>query len=287
MKIDKPIFIIGSGRSGTTVFYNHLALHPEICWFSNYSNRFLNIKFIPLMHRLLDLPFAGTRLKKEIISKRKFFIKPSEAGHIYHDYCGFRHSVKTTESDFDFSTENLFKDVIRRHLVLSGKKRFLSKQTANTQRIRLINKIFNDAYYIHIIRDGRAVANSLVNVDWGKETVIWWTGEKACEWERKGGEIIELCGLRWANNVREILDNKYLFENRYIEVKYEDFVLDVKGIMSKIADFCELGKSKHFFDLLPETLPDMNIKWKEGLTETQKAILENILRPFLDQLGYK
>lgn len=286
MKINKPIFIIGSGRSGTTVFYNYLSLHPEVCWFSNYSDRFLNIKLIPLTHRLLDLPFAGTRLKKGIISNRKFFIKPTEAGRIYHDYCGFKHTIKTTENDFNFDTEKIFKEVIERHLSLTGKKRFLTKQTANTQRIRLIDKMFDDAYYVHIIRDGRAVANSILNVSWGKETEIWWAGDKTYELGEKSREAIELCGLQWKNNVNEILNNKYLFKNRYIEIKYEDFVLDVKGIMEKVIDFCELSELEIFFKQLPKTLPNMNNKWKMNLTEVQKNILNEIMKSLLNQLGY-
>jgi hypothetical protein len=238
------------------------------------------------MHRFLDLPFTGTRLKRGIISKRKFFIKPTEAGRIYHDYCGFRHSIKTTENDFDFDTEKRFKDVIKKHLSLTGKKRFLTKQTSNTQRLRLINKMFDDAYYIHIIRDGRAVANSILNVSWRRETDIWWAGEKSYELEKKSRQTIELCGLRWKNNVKEILNNKYLFKNRYIEVRYEDFVLDVKGTMEKVTDFCELSNSEEFFKLLPKTLPNMNNKWEKELTEVQKSILNEILKSYLNQLGY-
>jgi len=287
MKINKPIFIIGSGRSGTTVFYNILSVHPEVCWFSNYSKKFLNVKLIPMMHRVLDLPFAGNYLKTGIISNRKYFIQPREAGRIYHDYCGFVHAIKTTESDLNFATEKKFKDLIQKHLFLTGKKRFLTKQTTNTQRIRLINTMFRDAYYIHVIRDGRAVANSFLNVSWRRDTDIWWTGEKAYKWEEKGGEVIELCGLRWKNNVNEILNNKHLFENRYIEIKYEDFVSDVKGAMKRVLDFCELSHSKAFFDLLPQALPNRNSQWAENLTVNQKNLLNELLESSLSELGYK
>ena len=286
MKINKPIFIVGSGRSGTTVFYNHLSLHPEVCWFSNYSDRFLNIKLIPLTHRLLDLLFIGTRLKEGIVAKRKFLIKPVEAERIYDHYCGFKRSPKTTENDFNLDTEKRFKDLIKKHLLLTGEKRFLTKQTSNTQRLRLINKMFDDAYYIHIIRDGRAVANSILNVSWRRETDIWWAGEKSYELEKKSRQTIKLCGLRWKNNVKEILNNKYLFKNRYIEVRYEDFVSDVKGTMEKVTDFCELSNSEEFFKLLPKTLPNMNNKWKKNLTEVQKNILNESLKSYLNQWDY-
>ena len=287
MVIDKPIFIVGSGRSGTSVFYNLLSLHPEICWFSNYSAKYFNIKPIPFFHRILDLPFVGTMARKGIISNNRFSIKPSEAGRIYHDYCEFKVSSKTTEDDLNLEAEKKFKDSIKRHLYLSGKKRFINKQTANNQRIRLIDKMFSDAYYIHIIRDGRAVANSMLNVSWWDDTDIWWLdGAKASEWEKKGKPAIELCGLHWKRDVEEILENKYLFEDRYLEIRYENFITDVRGTMEKVISFCELGKSDLFNEFLPQTLPNMNTKWKEYLTSEQKDILERTIGSFQNQLGY-
>jgi hypothetical protein len=182
--------------------------------------------------------------------------------------------------------EKKFKDVIKRHLFLTGKRRFLNKQTANTQRIRLINKMFSDAFFIHIIRDGRAVANSLLNVKWWNNTDIWWLGEKASEWEKEGTQPIALCGLHWKRGVEEIIENKSLFEDRYIEIKYEDFIIDVRGTMDKIISFCELRNSEYFLRMLPQTLPNMNYKWEKSLNEAQKTILNNTLKPFLTILGY-
>ena len=130
--IKKPIFIIGSGRSGTTVFYRFLSTHSELCWFSNYSDRFYNLQGLPLLHRLLNWPLLGGIGKKGIIAKRRFFIKPSEAGSIYHDYCGFQHALKSTEEDLDSETEKKFKNLIKKTLVLDREKAF-SKQADRQQ----------------------------------------------------------------------------------------------------------------------------------------------------------
>ena len=288
MVIEKPIFIIGSGRSGTSVLYNLLSTHPELGWFSNYSAKFYNLTPLPLLHRILDLPLLGSVAKQGIVSNNRYSIKPSEAGRIYHDYCGFESAIKSTEDDLNPEAEQKLKAAIRRHLRLSGKKRFLNKQTANTQRIRLIDTMFPDAQYIHIIRDGRAVANSMFNVSWWNDTDIWWLdGMKAAEWEKQGKPAIELCGLHWMRDVKEILENKYLFGERYIELKYEDFIQDVHGTMKEITDFCGLGYENGFTKLLPTSLPNMNQKWKENLTDNQKDVLVTAIGPFLKELGYE
>ena len=205
----------------------------------------------------------------------------------------FSITLKKDEIDDNISSstkksaiEEKFKETIRRHLILTGKKRFLSKQTANNQRIRLINEMFKDAYFILMIRDGRAVSNSLLNVKWWNNFDIWWLGKKAPEWEIEGREPIELCGLNWKRNVEEILENKALFEDRYIEIRYEEFVKDVKGSMQRVTKYCELSESKKFLKMLPQTLSNMNYKWEENLTEKQKIMLEKTLRGFLNQLRY-
>ena len=179
-----------------------------------------------------------------------------------------------------------FKGLIEQHLSLTGKNRFLNKRTANTQRIRLINQIFDDAYYIHVIRDGRAVANSLINVGFWNDMEVWWLGQKTSEWEKQGRPAIELCGLHWKRGVEEILNNKSLFKDRYIEIKYEEFISDVRGTIEMVTDFCELSKSMSFLENLPPTLPNMNYKWKDNLTKEQQDILIKTLSPFLNQLGY-
>jgi hypothetical protein len=289
MEIRKPIFIIGSGRSGTTVLYNFLSAHPQVCWFSNYTDRMPKIRFTGLIHRVLDFPIMGRIIKKNIIGAKgtRFTIRPDEAGIIYHEYCGFEYRIKTTEADWDKEVERKFKQLIVWLLSASGKSRFLSKQTANTQRIRLLHHMFEDALFVHLIRDGRAVANSLLRVPWWQDTDIWWMEKKVKEWEDEGGEPIELCARHWMRDVQEILGNKDLFGERYLEIHYEDLVVDVEKVIGKILDFSQLDRDNKYFDQLPKSLPNMNRKWKERLTVEQKSILNKELNPFLVQLGYE
>jgi hypothetical protein len=82
------------------------------------------------------------------------------------------------------------------------------------------------------------------------------------------------------------LGNKSLFEERYMEIRYEAFVVDVRSTMDRILDFCGLYKSSKFMEMLPKTLPNRNNKWTENLSESQKKILHYTLQPLLGQLGY-
>jgi len=286
--IDRPIFIIGVGRSGTTILYNLLSMHPELCWFSRYSDMFPGNNYVATFHRVLGLPFFGTIMKKSIISRNpiKFLPIPSEGDNIYHKYCGFEDKLKTTELDNYSESEKKLKKVIQGHLKATGKKRFLSKQTANNQRIRLIHSLFPDGYYIHIIRDGRAVANSLITVDWWKKIDIWWFDGKPSKWVEMGNEPIALAGLIWEREVEEILKNKYLFNNKYFELRYEDLCNNPKNMIKNIANFCELSWPNGYEQLLPTKMDNMNDKWKKNLSDSQKKILLDTIKNSLKKYNY-
>ncbi|MCH7548596.1 MAG: pyridoxal-phosphate dependent enzyme, partial [Candidatus Krumholzibacteriota bacterium] len=199
--ITKPIFIIGNIRSGTTILYNLLATHREVCWYSNHTNRFPRIGALAATHRLMGVPYIGDAQRRALTRSRSMVSGlrgvpwPDEGDDIYHSYCGLggdRDGVETTLTE---AMENKLKKTIRNHLTFSGKRRFLNKQTANVRRLDLMNRVFPDAYYIHCIRDGRAVANSTLRMSWWNDLYIWWLGQTVSQWAETGRDPIELCAL--------------------------------------------------------------------------------------------
>ena len=288
-RIEKPIIILGNIRSGTTILYNIMAVHPELCWFSNYSNRFPLSRRAVLLQRLLDLPLAGPACKRAISRNQRLAFAipwPDEGDDIYHGHCGFGATRDGVETTLTVEMEHKLRQVIFRHLRYSGKRRFLTKQTANNRRIELLHRMFPDAYFIHMIRDGRAVANSTLRVPWWNDTHIWWLGYTARDWEKRGREPIELAGLYWQRTVEEVRSRKDLFPSRYIEARYEDLVRDTRGVISTLTNFCELRHSQAYRNLIPATLPDSDVKWRKRLSERQKNILHESIGDFLDSLGY-
>ena len=234
MRIKKPIFIIGSARSGTTILYKLLSVHSELCWFSNYSDKFPQISLLPICHKILDLPLIGSNQKKQIVNRKKyegkFRLEPSEAPKIYHDYCGFIHHRKATHKDYNPEKAEKLKRIIKNHLIYTSRNRFISKQTANNQRLLMLEKIFPDALYIHIIREGRAVANSLYQTPWWYETEIWWLKKTVKEWVNSGtGKSIELAALHWKKDVAEIKEFAKVVKERYFELRYSELCKNTKA----------------------------------------------------------
>jgi hypothetical protein len=191
-----------------------------------------------------------------------------------------------TADDLSPEAENRFKELVAGHLSATGKPRFMNKQTANSQRIGLIARMFPNAFYVHIIRDGRAVANSLLHVGWWDQIDIWWLGGKPAKWVEMGRDPIELCALQWQHDVEEILDHRHLFGDRYLEIRYEDLVEDTKGTVGQVLQFAGLDSMGRFMEGLPESLPNMNYKWEEQLDAPQKALLDQCIGESLASFGY-
>jgi len=288
MQIRKPIFILGSGRSGTTIIYKTLCLHPDLCWFSNIVNGHPDHPELAFLNRLIEAPLIGPKIKHAIVTTASpCLIGPSEGESLY-DYCGFHDSQKMTKRRFSKLIENKFKHIISVQLYATGKYRFINKRTANTQRLEIIHAMFPDAYFVHVVRDGRAVVNSLLHVPWWNTLPIWWlNGKTPNDWISQGKNPVKLCALHWKYNVQEIVRHKKMFGKRYLEIRYEDFVNDVQGTVGTIMTFCQLPCSASYMHALRRTLPNFNNKWKQELTTQQKAVLENTIGSFLHQLKYE
>ncbi|MGI9289997.1 MAG: sulfotransferase family protein [Gammaproteobacteria bacterium] len=287
-EISKPIFLMGSGRSGTTVLFHHLSSHPDVCWFSNYSNHLHMIPIMPVTQRFLKAGASGGRLAGDSQSNkdRKFSVRPAEGKKLYKK-AGFPSDRKYTEDDYDPAAEARLKKIIERHIFWSGKPRFITKDTANVQRARLLNEMFPDALYIHLIRDGRAVTNSMINKGWLPVLDLWWTGDKAIDHVHEYEDPVELMGLHWKYNVEETFRLGEMVGPRYSEVRYEDLTSDVQGVMAKVMEFLELDVEPSWLKELPEKLPDMNDKWRTDLTERQTELLHNQIGDLLTRLNYK
>jgi hypothetical protein len=286
MDIDRPIFIVGSGRSGTTILYGLMALHPELCWFSNLTARYPGLPGLAALHRSLDVPLLGDWMKGRLVERKRPSLKPSEAGNIYHAYCGFDSSRRMTSDDLTSQMEGRFKRIVEGHLRATGKPRFMNKQTANAQRISVISRMFPDAYYVHIIRDGRAVAYSLLRVEWWNEDDIWWLGEMPEDWACADKDPLKVCALQWQHDVLEILNHRHLLGDRYLEIRYEDLVRQPREVVSEAFSFCGLSTFTSFADSIPGSLPNMNYKWTQQLDESQKMALERTIGHLLEELGY-
>ena len=209
---------------------------------------------------------------------------PAEGDNTWHAHAGFGTDPYGTETRLDPDMEARLRGVVEMHLSVTGRQRFLCKQTANNRRLELIDRMFPDARYVHLIRDGRAVANSMVREPWWPDMQVWWLGKRVREWDQ--GHPVVLAALYWQHTLEEIRRHAERFSERYIEVRYEELAADTPRVMAGIARFSGLGTDAAHTKMLPATLPNMNHKWRTKLTPEQQAAMLAAVGPALARLGY-
>lgn len=128
----KPIFIVGSPRSGTTVMRYILDGHPQI--FCPYVETFLFNR----LHPTFNGHIWNYQLSKSLFSRK--------------DYLQWLR---------DFILQ-----FFANYGIMCGKQRFAEKTPSHTEAMDLIKETFPDALFIHMIRNGKDVVRSLMRMEW-------------------------------------------------------------------------------------------------------------------------
>jgi hypothetical protein len=150
-----PIFIIGTGRSGTTLLRNmlnahpaiHIAFEPHFYWYrSLYRKRATGRVF-------LDYYFQTTHF-------RRLGVDPVRV------LAGLPDPLPRAQLGAAFAA------VLREKAALHGRVRYGEKTPAHAASLREIYGDFPDARCIHIVRDPRSTALSLSRMPWAPSSLM-------------------------------------------------------------------------------------------------------------------
>ena len=61
--IDRPVFVIGMDRSGTSIISEIMSLHNDFGWLSNYNHKYPQIPKISFLNRITQIPYFGYCLR--------------------------------------------------------------------------------------------------------------------------------------------------------------------------------------------------------------------------------
>lgn len=154
----------------------------------------------------------------------------------------------------------------------------------NIRHAQLLLKAFPNSKFIHIIRDGRAVAASVMDLDWGPNSIV----EAAHFWVESTGFGLAAEQMLGPSLIRR--------------VRYEDVVSEPERVMREVAEFLELdyepamvagsGFSAPKYTASQHQLvgqkPDASRinAWSKVLTSRECEIFESITEDFLGYMGY-
>lgn len=258
-----PIIIGGCGRSGTTLMRVMLDSHRHICCGPETGLFF---------HERVS---HGQLVERFGISSQEI-----------------RHLARGAGSRAEF-IEKFFNEYSKSQ----SKRRWAEKTPRNVEHLEYIFRVFPNARFIHMIRDGRDVACSLRTHP----------RYKVVDGELVPQDIwnpLEQGIARWTRALS--YSKSYRTYSGYLEVRYEDLVLAAEPTLQRVVDFvgepwddsllryAEIkGGSRDVtkFPQNPEatkSLSDTSIgRWKSELSKEEQSLFKELAGDYLIELGYE
>jgi len=269
-----PFFVVGCPRSGTTLLrwmlreHPRLAIPPEAPWLIElaprrgiWSRKRLTKVFDQILRhpRYLDWWLSAEKVRAAMEERR-----PSNYGELV---------------DVLFSA----------YALREGKPRWGDKTPENVLHIEFLARLFPGAVFIHVIRDGREVAASLVAQVWTTNGIVgkahWWRD-------------LVTAGRR---------AGKLLGPRRYCEIRLEDLIADPEQELGRVCaaigesytpQMLEYPLRSGEFDRWHESLrwshrhlvkpPTAGLRdWEDGVPADERDAVNRICRPLLTELGYE
>jgi hypothetical protein len=243
------IFLVGTGRCGSSVVHEVLARHPEVGFLSNVDDR-----VGPIFARCNSGIYRHVR--PGLTRKGRLRFAPSEGYRILERKVSPAISTPVRDLLARDATPWLgerFRDFFEEQARRQRAPVFLHKFTG-WPRARFIDAALAQPRFVHIVRDGRAVANSLLQMPWwrgyeGPDSWGWGPLPPAYAqaWEESGRSFPVLAALEW----RLLMDAFEEAEaavptDRWLEIRYEDLVGDPRGQTQRILDFAGLRWTQTF-----------------------------------------
>lgn len=267
-----PLFVLGVSRSGTTMLRVILDRSPGI---AIPDETF----FVPqLAHR-----HGGVVDPDELLEDVRRLPRLAAWEVPLEDIASRLRPGMTTGEALDA--------VFQAYAAKHGKPRWGDKTPMYMRHLGLIDRLFPEAQYVHLIRDGRDAALAFLDMPEGVVTRTWAHPRSpagfACEWRT---EVRRARGL-----------GRRIGASRYHEIRYEELVADTEGVVRSICAFADLpfepamlefagnvdvsAKPHHQRLLQP---PTRGVReWREQMSEGDVRAFEAVAGDLLSELGYE
>ncbi len=269
---ERPFFIVGNPRSGTTLMRFMLSSHPRI--------------YIPVETGFLVklAPLAGRRLSRAEVKKtvERIGRMNVEWLDVVDDHDRFYDSL--AEPRLTDLLDQLYRIRTRPY----NAERWGDKGPAYVAHIPALNKIFPDAQFIHMVRDGRDSTVSALQ-----------------RWKASMRYLDTYYVMKnWVRNVSAgLAAAEWLGEERYLEIRYERLVSEPEETLQRICGF--LGEefdpamlnhprfaqecknvAGHYEVYAPTTTKSVS-RWQNDMPEFEQKVSWRVAGSVLEKMGYE
>lgn len=249
---------------------------------------------------------CGTTLMRIMLDSHKHICCGPESQFFFQDEIDVNVLAHNFEMSPDTITEIFQKSASKGEFVdkfsseycrLNVKKRWAEKSPKNVIQLDYIFRTFPYARFIHMIRDGRDVSCSLRAFP--RHKVVYGKLIPLNTWKPIGP-----CIERWVSTIED--SRKYLSDPRYLEIRYEDLVLNTRYTLEKVFSFLEEPWDDNVLQYHTIDTPSRNItkfpqnpeavnpltnnaigRWKTDFTIEDKRLFKRMGGDLLVELGYE
>lgn len=293
-----PTFLVGPARSGTSLLYKLLCLHPDAAYMSNYVRRVPALPELAVLNRLARrLPdrrhaaWFGGDGNAYVYGRRRSrldwaFPGPVEGEPVFR-HCGLVEYDDETPLPPAEQARRL-RATFDRLLRAGGGRQVVNKRIANNRRIPELLEAFPQARFVSLVRDGRDVALSLSKVDWWADGRVWFYGGTPRQWAAEGRNPWELCARNWVEELDAVETGLgHVPSEQVLAVRYEDVVAAPHRQLRRIAEFAGLAPSIEWDRGLDRmSFPSEGERWRKAFDAETLALVEAVQGTHLRKLGY-
>lgn len=265
--LDRPIFFLSMPRCGSSMLQDLMSAHPNVAYITNMMHQFRR-SFCAAEHfrQHLGLDVEGERFIRDSVEVSS--ASPADPVGTWGDWLGLDpYSLEYSDPRADqlgTAAKDRIAEDIRRVIWCfdhSGRRRFMCKTPAFLPHMRLLNDLFPDAKFIHLVRDARMSANSLVKLyrrtNEQLSAIRTRSRNRSMREDRRpfipyprlprladyvdeyGADDIRTAANLWRDGVNYFEERKGEL-GHYLEVRYEDVVANPRSEIEGIFEFCEL-----------------------------------------------
>lgn len=258
MEKSSQIFILGAPRSGTTFLASLLDL--------TYFGKPVETHFITKYYKLLDS--YGDISQKKNFTKLISDILDERAVQQWKLNLDIDALYSELDGNYEFS--NIADKLCLKRNNQLGLNAWGDKTPHYLNDFEIIYKLFPDAKYMYIVRDGRDVALSLLEKNWGPNNIY-------------------ACASYWKKlNVQRDTFKTLEDNGQLISLSYENLLDDIENNVAKIYEFLgqEVSESEIKRICAPVKKGNYN-KWKKKLNKQQIRIFDYVAADTLNRFGYQ